>query len=794
MSSTVTIQAALARITKIRDVGVVSINLEDIAQNRLDLIIRHGLTVKAADLEKYSRVRCLATLVVVIQFLERSATDDALTIFDAVMQQTGVRSQNRHRKERLRSLKDLDAAALTLRDVARLVLDSSVAETELRKRIFEQFGEARLLEAISQISEKASSVEDEETRIWENAHQSISGFIIGLLETIHFEAVPAAKSLLIAMNFVKKTSKTATSTWGDPPRGFIPKTWLRLIFPFGEKGKTIFKRQHYVVCVAHQLYLALKRGDVFVPRSNHHHDPRAAMLQREEWKAVKDDVLAQLGLHEKSEVMLKTWSKLLDDKFRSVNPLLEDNPKVRLTKDETAPNLIITPFDALPESPSLIALNRAVEARLPNIALPELLLEIDARLGFTQDMLQTATGHALGKDTKLSLIAVLVAQACNIGLSAVCDESNPALKLERLSRVKKYYLNPATISQANALLVEYHSKLAMTKRWGDGEIASADGLRFVVPVKTIHAGANPKYFGVQRGITYYTLVSDQFTQLHGQVIPGTIKDSLYILSALLEQQTVLRPQKIISDTGAYSDVIFGLFFLLGYQFSPRLKDAGGARYWRINRQADYGKLNKVARYSINTRLIHQHWEDILRLLGSLKLGKIKAVDALRVLARDSTLGGLGRAVQEIGRIAKTLFLLGYVTDENIQRGVHLILTHGETRHSLARATYHGNQGEVRQHYQVGMESQLGALGFVVNVIVLWNTLYTQAALEIIAAMGDDVFEEDVMRLSPLKWKHINMLGYYDFTVSPEVEAGDLRPLRDPNMLTEQELLELIESE
>jgi TnpA family transposase len=100
-------------------------------------------------------------------------------------------------------------------------------------------------------------------------------------------------------------------------------------------------------------------------------------------------------------------------------------------------------------------------------------------------------------------------------------------------------------------------------------------------VKTIHAGANSKYFGAKRGITYYTLVSDQFTQLHGQVIPGTIRDSLYILSTLLEQQTVLRPQKFMSDTGAYSDVIFGLFFFLGYQSVHALKmwvvqDTGGS--------------------------------------------------------------------------------------------------------------------------------------------------------------------------------------------------------------------------
>jgi TnpA family transposase len=130
------------------------------------------------------------------------------------------------------------------------------------------------------------------------------------------------------------------------------------------------------------------------------------------------------------------------------------------------------------------------------------------------------------------------------------------------------------------------------------------------------------------------------------------------------------------------------------------------------------------------------------------------------LARDGALNGLGRAIQEIGRIAKTLFLLEYVNDEATQRRVHLVLTHQETRHSLAREVLHGNQGEIRQHYKVGMESQLGALGFVVNIIVLWNTLYTQAALELVEAIGDEVQDEDVVRLSPLKWSHINVHGKY----------------------------------
>ena len=61
-----------------------------------------------------------------------------------------------------------------------------------------------------------------------------------------------------------------------------------------------------------------------------------------------------------------------------------------------------------------------------------------------------------------------------------------------------------------------------------------------------------------------------------------------LLSIVLEQETELEPTEIMTDTGAYTDVIFGIFWLLGYQFSPRIADIGGARFWRIDPKADYG--------------------------------------------------------------------------------------------------------------------------------------------------------------------------------------------------------------
>ena len=77
--------------------------------------------------------------------------------------------------------------------------------------------------------------------------------------------------------------------------------------------------------------------------------------------------------------------------------------------------------------------------------------------------------------------------------------------------------------------------------WGGGEVASADGTRFVVPIRTVHAGPNPTYFGSLKGVTWYNLLSDQFTGLNAIPTPGTLRDSLVLLAVVLEQQTELKP-------------------------------------------------------------------------------------------------------------------------------------------------------------------------------------------------------------------------------------------------------------
>ncbi len=248
---------------------------------------------------------------------------------------------------------------------------------------------------------------------------------------------------------------------------------------------------------------------------------------------------------------------------------------------------------------------------------------------------------------------------------------------------------------------------------------------------------------------WYNFVSDQYSGFHGIVIPGTLRDSIFVLEGLLEQETGLNPTEIMTDTAGASELVFGLFWLLGYQFSPRLADAGASVFWRMDHDADYGVLNDIARGQSDPRKIVLQWDEMIRTAGSLKLGKVQVSVLVRSLLKSERPSGLTQAIIEVGRINKTLYLLNYIDDEDYRRRILTQLNRGESRHAVARAICHGQKGEIRKRYTDGQEDQLGTLGLVTNAVVLWNTIYMQAALDHLRAQGETLNDEDIARLPAL---------------------------------------------
>lgn len=774
-ASAAALVAALKRLGEVRALGVGDLPLADVPPGRLQALGRYAATARAQSLARLPDARRLATLLAFARTLEVAAQDDALEVFDRLLADLLRDASRDEQRARLRTLRDLDAAALRLREAVAVLLDYRHRDAEVREVAFARVAPEDLAEAMTIVEALTRAPGAGYQQELLARYPTVRRFLPALLRTIAFTGTAAAAPVLEALAFLTQLERQRRPDLADAPLAFVPEGWRGRVVAPGH----VVDRPAYSLCALEQLREALRRRDVFVVPSARWGDPRAKLLPAADWAAVRPQVLRTLDLAATAQAELAALGDRLDAAYRRVADRLPENAAVRVERVADRDGLVLTGLDRLEEPASLVALRAGVAALLPRADLPEILLEVQAWTGFADAFTHLSEARARAADLATSLCAVLLAEACNVGLEPLVHPAVPALTRARLSWVGQNYLRGETLAAANARLVDAQARLPLARAWGGGEVASADGLRFVVPVRAVNAGPNPRYFGVGRGVTYYNFTSDQFTGFHGIVIPGTLRDSLYILDGLLEQQTTLRPVELMADTAGYSDIVFGLFHLLGFQFSPRLADVGEARFWRLDRQADYGALAGVARQRVNAARIAAHWEDLLRVAGSLQLGTVSASEFMRTVQAGGRPSTLARAIGELGRLAKTLHLLAYVDDEAYRRRILVQLNRGESRHSLARAVFHGQKGELRQRYREGQEDQLSALGLVVNALALWNTRYIGLALERLRAEGWVVSPEDVARLSPLGHAHINLQGRYTFVLAEALARGMLRALHDP---------------
>ena len=704
-------------------------------------------------------------------------------------------SKGARKKERFRTIKDLDEAALALKEAIDAIFDHELFPDtfplgQLRDEIsLRSGGEGRLSWARAKVAEVARPPEEDHQEELLARWRAARAFLPGLLTTVEFGGTVAAGHVLEALDYLRGVDWSSRSPYlrGAPP-AVVGKGWRRLTLADGFKDAAQGNghrdddradRKAYALGTLEALHEAMRGREVFVEPGERWSDPRARLLSGATWEAARPGVLRALELPSDPDGYLREAGEQLHEAYRRVAEGLPENAAVSVGAEGIS--LDISKLDRLEEPASLEELRNNLGAMIPRVDLPDLLLEISARTGLADEFDHVAEGGGTRvTDLHRSVCAVLLSEACNIGLEPLVDPSDPALTRSRLSWVQQNYVRDETLARANARLVDAQGEISIVSAWGGGEVASVDGLRFIVPVRTVNAGPNPRYFGRGRGITYLNYVSDRSTGFHGIVVPGTLRDSLFMLDGLLEHQTGLDPREITSDTAGYSDVIFGLFFLLGYQFSPRLADAGEARFWRIDRTADYGPLDGLShRNTIKTETIRENWEDILRVAGSLKLGTVKASDLVRALPAGSRPSDLAKAIAEVGRVAKSLFLLSYVDDEAHRRHVLVQLNRHEKRHNVAREIFHGDRGQVRKRYREGQEDQLSSLGLVLNAVALWNTLYLDRAISHLRESGTEVRDEDLARVSPLMHAHVRLPGRYHFRLDESVAGGGMRALRDP---------------
>jgi len=792
-----TLVKALGRVAEVAGIGLGGVDLSVVPQRRVVDLARVGMTANATSLrQRQPYAKRVATLLATIAYLEGKATDDALELFDVVMTtKLLARAQRESAKDQAKRYPRVSREAGKLAAAMEVVLTVTEAEQDMPiARMWDLIEDvvtrSELRAAVALIHEVAPPGLDPEQE-WQAAlcarFPVARKFVRRLAETIEFGATADAAKVLIALQGLPDLLDARPSR--RVPTGFldarladvevVPAGWRKQVFTEGRPPGTV-DRAGYTFCVLSQFHTRLKRRDIFATASSRWADPRSQLLDGEQWQAKREVLLESLDLPEDPDDLLQECASELDGAWRHMAARAAAG-EVTVGSDG---RLHAAALKAVAESDTLTALRDRCQKMMPRLDIGDLVTEVMGWYpGFVDAYTHVSSGGARMDDLPVTLAAVLTAQALNLSWTAVISPNVPALTRSRISHVYQNYVRAENHAAANRWLIDGQAGSATAACWGGGLVAAVDGTRFVVPVRSLHARPNPKYFGRRKGATFLNLINDQGAGTAGMVLSGTPRDSLNAVDLLYRRDGGRQPQVLISDTGSYSDMVFGLLKLLGVQYRPELADLPDQKLWRINPSADYGILDGASRGRIDLARVRQHWPDILRLVASVHSGAVSACDAMRMLQHGGNPTQLGQALAHFGRIFKTLHVLAYVDAESYRRAIKRMRNLQEGRHGLGKYVFHGRRGELREPYHAGMEDQLGALGLVINCITLWNTVYLDTILDQLRADGFPVLDADVARLSPYMYAHINVHGHYTFT-APDLR-GDRRPLRDPDTVSEE---------
>ncbi|MDH4620207.1 Tn3 family transposase, partial [Brevibacillus sp. AY1] len=415
----------------------------------------------------------------------------------------------------------------------------------------------------------------------------------------------------------------------------------------------------------------------------------------------------------------------------------------------------------------------ALYGMLPRVKLTDLLLEVASWTGFDEQFIHASTNRQPKSEEKPIVLASLMAMGTNIGLTKMAD-ATPGISYHQIANAAQWRMYDDAMNRAQATLVNFHHRRSLASYWGDGSTSSSDGMRVQVGVSSLSADPNPHY-GSGRGATIYRFVSDQFSSFYTKVINTNARDAVHVIDGLLHHESDLSIEEHYTDTAGYTDQVFGLTHLLGFRFAPRLRDLSDAKLYAIGKTSDFPKLENLLRGQIDMKVIRENYDDVLRLAHSIREGKVSGALIMGKLGSYARQNKVAKALREMGRIEKTIFILDYISSESMRRRIQRGLNKGEAMNALARAIFFGKHGELRERALQDQLQRASALNILINAISVWNTVYLGKATDLLRSKG--TLREDLLKhMSPLGWEHINFLGEYRFDSKGVTTLESLRPL------------------
>lgn len=690
-------------------------------------------------------------------------TDEILDLYDNRIAQGQRDAKMDFRNYRLQRSEVLEQRVWYFSRIASVILDDEVTDDLLRSRIFDIIPRSQLEELFAEIETQKQT--RDERHFFGNRYSYFRRFFPKLIETMKFHALQAPDSLVDALGVLRQINEAdePNKLLEDAPKDFIPNDWRSRVF---NRDRTI-NRRWYELCVITELRDGLRSGRVWVDHSQRYTNLENYLIPKDRWEELRTIYLDLVNGTQDIEQRLSQLQPQLEEAFQQLDEQIPDDAALRMEGDR----IVLTQFEGDAEQTPL---SNQIQSMLPHLQLAELLHEVDSWTKFSDRFEHAAGSTPRIKNLNHHLYAVLLSQARNIDFHQMVDVVD--ISYSQLLWTNNWYIREETMQAATNDLVNYQYSRPLSHYWGDGRFSSSDGQRFAVAVRTQNATPLPRYFGFGRGLTFLTWTSNQYSQYATLVTPPTHGEAAYTLDKILDNETELDIKEHTTDTGGYTNLIFALFDLLGMQFAPRLKDISDTSLYCMDPKKTYRHIQPIITRKINLQLIRQHWDDILRVAGSLKLKWVTASLLIRKLQAFPRQHVLTRALQEYGRLVKTIFILRYFHSEAYRRRIGTQLNKGEKLHTLRAYLHSANRGRIRKKYPDEHLNQANCLNLITNAITVWNTVYMQVAIDHLRGRGQEIAEDELVHLSPARFEHINIHGKYSFDISVPLSNGGFRPL------------------
>ena len=510
---------------------------------------------------------------------------------------------------------------------------------------------------------------------------------------------------------------------------------------------------------------AVKSGALYVEESYRYRSLDDYLIPVDEWKRHRVDYLEQADLAEASDCrgFLAKLSAALDEQYATTNQhiICETNEHITFTNDGG--------FHV--RTPKAAEANAEPLARFfPEdryIPLLEVLSTVNRHSQFLDAFQHWKVRYTKPRPHERVFLAGIIGYGCQVGTGKVAKISSQ-ISASELERTINWYFSPDNVAEANDKILVLMDRLRLPqlyRRHEDQFHTSSDGQKVEVSVDSLHAQPSFKYFGRGKGASVYTFIDERHFLYHSTVISSPEREAPYVIDGLMHND-VVKSDIHSTDTGGYTEMLFGVMRLLGFSYAPRIKGFSKQQRYGFRRRKEYEERGYriLPDGYINTSLIEDQWDHVLRFVVTIKRKVTSATQLFKRLNSYSRQHPLYAALKEFGKIEKSLFLLKWIDLLDLRQAVEKQLNKGENANRFADAICFGRDQEFLHAEKMEHEVAAGCNRLIRNAIICWNYLYlSQRLAEELDAERRQALLTAFQNGSIVHWHHLNLHGEYDFS-------------------------------